>query len=1468
MSKDKELEIQLQFLDEALEYLGTLEDALLGLANGRIDTGKINAALRAAHSIKGGAGMMGFHALSHLAHRLEDSFKVLKTQKASLEIDGELEGLLLSAVDCLRHVIGCDRHNVSLDPRWLDYHANPIFDQLYERLGDPQAEDATSVLSPEEGQDIIPLFFQTEVEGCLQRLESVLADPEMPCLYEEIAILAQELGGLGEMLQLAAFTKLCESVARYLEAAPDQTEAIARQALQAWRRSQALVLTGNLDSLPEAIQITGIEVGTAPVQPIITEEMEALWVDQVPDEFPHEAEVASLTDTFADFAADAALEAETNAAIETEADSLTEFTFADPIATSGFSSPFEQDSLSQTEFDRADFAQFDQANFAQTEFDPLALEQIADLDRSEEDFYPVSAEPIEVEPVEVEPVEVEPTNSAQTDFDQADSDETDSDQADFDQADFDQADFDQTDSDQADFAQADFDQTNFAQADFDQADFDQADFAAFNQAIADQATFDQNFDQADFDQNFDQADFDQSSFEEAFNNAGSDLTSADETLQLPLMRAQSTPAQLDQSPPVQPAPLTPPARFSQPSSEVSVQPGAEQSQFSQFHPDSTQFSTQPVQSQPLQPRSVPPAVPPRSVQSQSVPPQPVQPPVARTQSTQFPSPSSHTPLRQPRSAESVVESKAQVVRPHPTAPEPEARPMNFRALEAKADTTPPPIRESQENTVRVPLKQLNQLNDLFGELTIERNGLDMHLKRMRGLVRTLSHRVQVLEQSNAQLRTAYDKVATQAVASEAMPSLVGANSWAKNRYGDLASHLSNSGSGSREEGDRPENADSSDINSNFDVLEMDRYSDLHLLSQEVMETIVQIQEVTSDIELGLEDTEQTTRELNKTSRQLQTSLTQVRMRPLSDVVDRFPRALRELSLQYGKQVELKLHGSSTLIDRNILEALNDPLMHLLRNAFDHGIEDPETRKRRGKAEQGIIEITAAHRSNRTIITISDDGGGIPLDKIRTRARQMGLDPMLLAAASDEELLSLIFEPGFSTTDRVTALSGRGVGMDVVRDNLKQVRGEITVNTQAGVGTTFTLSVPFTLSVARVLLAESNGMLLAFPTDAVEEMLALQSEQIISAAGSEAFEWQGSMVQLIRLFRWLEFRCPRQITRLEAPPTINSPTILMVSQGSQIIGIQVDRCWGEQEVAIRQVEGNLPMPSGFTNCTILGDGRVVPLINIPELLHWITSYERSSIVPMAEPAFQQPVPPSSPNLFTSQSSFPPAYPQPYTPTQSAYPPAQLPAAPAQPTQPPAQLSAPVQPSYPAAQLPAAPAQPTQPLSTPAQPSYPAAQLPTYPVSALSSNYAAVSSEPVLPIPTGTSIPPSKPTILIVDDSINVRRFLALTLEKAGYRVEQAKDGQDALEKLAAGLQVQAVICDIEMPRLDGYGFLAKVKANPACDRIPIAMLTSRSGDKHRQLAMSLGATAYFSKPYNEQALLRTLEQLINHSTAPR
>ncbi len=557
---------------------------------------------------------------------------------------------------------------------------------------------------------------------------------------------------------------------------------------------------------------------------------------------------------------------------------------------------------------------------------------------------------------------------------------------------------------------------------------------------------------------------------------------------------------------------------------------------------------------------------------------------------------------------------------------------------------------------------------------------------------------------------------------------------------------------------------------------MDRYSDLHLLSMEVMETIVQIQEVTSDIGLSLEDTDSTARELNQTAKQLQSHLTRIRMRPLSDLVGRFSRALRDLSLQYGKQVELKVVGKGTLIDRSILEALSDPLMHLVRNAFDHGLEDPATRETQGKPAKGVIEIKAAHRGNQTIITVSDDGKGINLNKIRAKAEAMGLDAELLAAASEDDLLSLIFEPGFSTADRVTDLSGRGVGMDVVRNNLKQIRGDIRVDTTPGRGTTFTLTVPFTLSVARVLLVESNGMLLAFPTDVVEEMLLLRPEQVLTTPGSEVLKWEGEMVPLTRLGAWLTFSCPRRVQTPEGVPTISEPTVLMVSFGEQLQGIQVDRCWGEREVAIRQVSGPLAMPPGFASCTILGNGKVVPLVDAASLLRWMRSERSGSGFAIN-------------HLPTSE-----------TPTPST-------------DAPPGHLGG-----------------------------------------------AANQDNPPLPLEHQSQ----KDTILVVDDSINVRRFLALALEKAGYLVEQAKDGQDAVEKLLGGLLVSAVICDIEMPRLDGYGFLARIKSDPAWSELPIAMLTSRSGNKHRQLAMTLGAAAYFSKPYNERELLTTLRQIITES----
>ena len=902
MSKDKEAEIKHQFLEEAEEYIRKIESALLELTSSNSDR-QIDAILRAAHSIKGGAAMMGFQTLSNLAHRLEDFFKVLKAQPSL--IDREVETLLLTGVDYLSQVVKLNFRGDLEAEQWLE-KANLTFAQLHQIIGDPQSTPDLNMMS-EDGQDMAGLIFETEVEEYLQRLESLLGgDVPNIDLPAEIATMAQELGSLGEMLQLQAFTSLCESVVQQLAETPERSQEIAELALQAWRTSQATILVGELHNLPSHI-------------------------------------------------------------IPTE-DSQEESELLAQILQTGF------DSLPQL----------------QGELAPL-LEQVGHI---------ASA----------------------------------------------------------------------------------------------------------------------------------------------------------------------------------------------------------------------------------------------------------------------------------------AKSVNLSGLAETSDA-----QESQGSTVRVPTKLLDSLNDWFGELTIARNSMNVYVERLSSLSSLLKMRVRTMQNLDSNL---------------------------------VVSQVNN--------------LEESSID-----LENDRY----FLPPAMLQDLVRLQEVTNDIDLTLAETEQSVGELNRIAKQLQTSLTRVRMRPFADLVAVFPRFVRELSSEYGKNVELKISGEQTLIDRTILEALNNPLMHLLRNAFDHGIEQSAIRSSIGKPEVGLIEIKAAYQGNQTLITVKDDGGGINLDEIRKKAPLLGFDPN----SSEEQLLSLIFEPGFSTASQVTALSGRGVGMDIVRTNLRQIRGDIKVETQLGVGTTFTLSVPLTLSVAKVILVESNGILLAFLRNSIREMLLPTVDQFCEIAGKEAISWEGCIAPLVRLDEWLKIpQKAKQIT------IYNEPTVLTIEHNHEWIGLLVSRSIGEQEVVIRQVEPGIAMPPGFSSCAILGDGRVAPLVDVPALLDWVASCElRATDTP-------------------------------------------------------------------------------QKIINP-------------------------------------ELESQKDTILVVDDSINVRRFLSLTLEKAGYRVEQAKDGQDALEKLLTDLPIKAVICDVDMPRLDGYGLLGRIKSNPNFRKLPIAMLTSRSGQQDRQLAIQLGATAYFSKPYNEHELLQAIKQMVAQSS---
>ncbi|AFY69545.1 CheA signal transduction histidine kinase [Thalassoporum mexicanum PCC 7367] len=725
----------------------------------------------------------------------------------------------------------------------------------------------------------------------------------------------------------------------------------------------------------------------------------------------------------------------------------------------------------------------------------------------------------------------------------------------------------------------------------------------------------------------------------------------------------------------------------------------------------------------------------------------------------------------------------------------------------------------KETSIRLPISRLEEMNDLSDQITVERNILESQLRRLRELYAVLSQRIQELDESDVSVHALYDKLSlinNRHESSNTPSVLLDLDRPAANFSLDQAEQLAQAseiGQANDSGADlEAESNDAENYTAEFDRLEMDRYGELHTLVASIIETIVKLEEVKEDINLSLAEAEQGASDLGRSFKQLQTKIIQARMRPLSDIVSRFPRMLRSLSLQHGKQVELEVEGGDLLIDRAILEALTDPLNHLVRNCFDHGIEDRRTRIHYNKPDTGKIFIRAVSENNTTTITIGDDGRGININKIREKVRQAAIaanmDGDQVDEIPQEKLLTVIFEPGFSTAEKVTSLSGRGVGMDVVRTNLKQIGAEIKADTKEGLGSTFTITFTNTLASVQTLLIEANNMFMAMPTAIIKEIVPYEPEQLVltqptltqinepnesnEAEGNEIaptedaqgqntqtpetdrqqFKWSGhpEPIATIDLNNYLHFNRGLYDSHAQDKPFAKAPAMVICQIGQEMVAIAVDCCWGEQDASIRHVESDIPLPKCFSGCIISGSGQAVPLLNPQEILNWL---QPEPIEVAAEAADERQIMPA---LEQEQGQV------------------------AQP-------------------------QPQETTPTPATPK------------------------------------PSRTAVLVIDDSVNVRRYLALTLGRAGFHTEQAKDGEDALSKLRAGLKVDAIVSDIEMPRLDGYGLLANLRADRGYDQLPIVMLTSRSGDKHRQLAMNLGATEYFTKPYQEKTLVDTLKKLI-------
>ncbi|MEG3897880.1 response regulator [Microcoleus sp. SVA1_B6] len=633
-----------------------------------------------------------------------------------------------------------------------------------------------------------------------------------------------------------------------------------------------------------------------------------------------------------------------------------------------------------------------------------------------------------------------------------------------------------------------------------------------------------------------------------------------------------------------------------------------------------------------------------------------------------------------------------------------------------------------DQTMRVPVKQLDNLSNLMGELVVNRNSLEQDQERMRQFLDNLLHQVTLLSDVSQRTQDFYER------------SLLEIALLA-NRQGHRSAWRSEDSAHTRESAWRPE--------------EMDRFTPFHSLAQEIIELIVRVRESAADIEFLVDEADQVTRQLRQVTTQLQEGLTRARMKPFAETTDRLFRAVREIAIKCGKQAQLQVEGKDILIDKMIVDQLYDPMTHLVNNAITHGIEPPEVRQAAGKPAVGRITIRAFHQGNQTVISVSDDGAGIDPQRVKAKAIKQGLLTAAQAQRmSRSEVYDLLFMPGFSTQEQATEYAGRGVGMDVVRTSLQEIRGTVGIDSTIGKGTVFTIRLPLVLSISKALTCISDRARIAFPMDGVEDMIDVPRDQVTTGAdGLPCIEWRGSILPFRPLRDLLAYN--RHLGRGSVygfNTDDDMISVIVLRSAGNFLAVQVDQVSTEQEIVIKQLEGPVPKPIGIAGATVLGDGRIVAIADVLELIDLATGRLQKE---------------AGGTLWDE------------------------------------------------------------------------------------SERATKEAE----------IEKTEPTVLIVDDSITVRSLLSITFEKSGYRVEEARDGKEAWEKMKSGLPCDIVFCDIEMPRMDGLELLSRMQKDAVLCELPIAMLTSRGADRHRQMAYGLGAKGYFTKPYLEEQLLDAASRML-------
>jgi chemosensory pili system protein ChpA (sensor histidine kinase/response regulator) len=539
----------------------------------------------------------------------------------------------------------------------------------------------------------------------------------------------------------------------------------------------------------------------------------------------------------------------------------------------------------------------------------------------------------------------------------------------------------------------------------------------------------------------------------------------------------------------------------------------------------------------------------------------------------------------------------------------------------------------------------------------------------------------------------------------------------------------------------------------FDPLELDRFSNLQQYSRALAESVSDLASIQDILDDQARQSETLLLQQSRVNSDLQDGLMRTRMVPFESMVPNLRRTLRGAADELGKRAQLRVEGAQGEMDRSVMERMKAPFEHMLRNALAHGIEDPAQRVAIGKPMEGTVTIHVGRQGTEVLVRVTDDGAGFDRDAIRRKAIERGL-LQADVPVSDAELFNFVLQTGFSTASEVSQIAGRGVGMDVVANEIRQLGGSLTIESERGRGTTFNIRLPFTLAVTQAITVRAGDTTFAVPMTSVQAVSRIPREEMAArmAGDDRAIEYAGARYQLYELSELLGLGVSHAIE-----DSTGQLPLLMVRAGDLRAAIHIDTVIGSREIVVKPVGPQISNVPGMFGATIMGDGSVMLILDLAPLVRH----------------------------FVAKQSVPATV-----------------------------------------------------------------------VEAGGSGEA----EPLQPIVAPRTDEGGPRLVMVVDDSITMRKVTTRVLEREQLEVVTAKDGVDALEQLQERVP-DVMLLDIEMPRMDGYELATHMKNDARFRHVPIIMITSRTGEKHRQRAFEIGVERYIGKPYSESDLLRHVNEML-------